>query len=95
MYDDLVKCLRRCGYCDDLLDCDCCEYNNTTEYIDRECYERLMLQAADAIENLSKAYQMMAEAYEAEVTNWMPLPEPPEAVKTAFEETEFGQLTFF
>ena len=33
--------------------------------------------AADAIENTSKAYQMMAEAYEAEVTksNWIPVTE--------------------
>jgi hypothetical protein len=34
-------------------------------------------QAADAIENTSKAYQMMAEAYEAEVTKprWIPVTE--------------------
>lgn len=34
-------------------------------------------EAADAIENVSKAYQMMAEAYEAEVTNprWIPVTE--------------------
>lgn len=33
--------------------------------------------AADAIENISKAYQMMAEAYEAEVTkqDWIPVTE--------------------
>lgn len=34
-------------------------------------------QAADAIENTSKAYEMMAEAYEAEVTKyrWIPVTE--------------------
>lgn len=34
-------------------------------------------EAADAIENTSKAYQMMAEAYEAEVTKpqWIPVTE--------------------
>lgn len=38
---------------------------------------RLFLAAADAIESTSKAYQMMAEAYEAEVTNpkWIPVTE--------------------
>ena len=37
----------------------------------------LMRVAADAIENTSKAYQMMAEAYEAEVTKsrWIPVTE--------------------
>lgn len=42
-------------------------------------YENCILcqQAADAIENTSKAYQMMAEAYEAEVTKqkWIPVTE--------------------
>lgn len=43
--------------------------------------ERIVIEtckeAADAIENTSKAYQMMAEAYEAEVTksNWIPVTE--------------------
>ena len=43
--------------------------------------ERIVIQdckeAADAIENTSKAYQMMAEAYEAEVTKnrWIPVTE--------------------
>ena len=38
---------------------------------------RLFLAAADAIESTSKAYQMMAEAYEAEVTKpkWIPVTE--------------------
>lgn len=37
----------------------------------------LSQQAADAIENVSKAYRMMAEAYEAEVTKscWIPVTE--------------------
>lgn len=36
-------------------------------------------EAADAIENTSKAYQMMAEAYEAQVTKqeWIPVTEKP------------------
>ena len=54
MYDELVKHLRFCGKCNDAIECDYCEYNNTTEYVDRACSDRLMLQAADAIEELSK-----------------------------------------
>jgi hypothetical protein len=39
----------------------------------------LLREAADAIENTSKAYQMMAEAYEAEITKqeWIPVTEEP------------------
>lgn len=47
MYDELVKHLRFCGKCNDAMECDYCEYNNTTEYVDRACSESLMLQAAD------------------------------------------------
>lgn len=39
--------------------------------------DELRAEAADAIENISKAYQMMAKAYEAEVTKqwWIPVEE--------------------
>lgn len=53
MYDELVKHLRFCGKCNNAMECDYCEYYNTTEYVDRACSDRLMLQAADAIEELS------------------------------------------
>lgn len=38
-------------------------------------HEELVYQAADAIESTSKAYQMMVEAYESEVTKhcWIPV----------------------
>lgn len=40
--------------------------------------------AADAIEDISKAYQMMAEAYEAEVTKqeWIPVTEEQDGKKS-------------
>lgn len=40
-------------------------------------YAKLIYDAADAIESTSKAYQMIAEAYEAEVTkrDWIPVTE--------------------
>lgn len=65
MYDELVKALRHCIFGD----CkDCGYYNNCAN---------LIREAADAIENMCKAYQMMAEAYEAEVTksSWIPVAE--------------------
>ena len=51
----------------------------------------ILEEAADSIENVSKAYQMMAEAYEAEVTKprWIPVTERlPECEKG----TEVGNI---
>lgn len=67
---------------------------------ERICRDRMdgtvMLQAADAIENVSKAYQMMAEAYEAEVAkqDWIPvmerLPQEYEDVLCYYEYFRYG-----
>lgn len=54
MYDELVKSLHRCR-------------NEAAIITDSELAD-IAEQAADAIESASKAYQMMADAYEAEVT---------------------------
>ena len=37
MNDELAKHLRFCGKCNDAMECDYCEYKNTTEYVDRSC----------------------------------------------------------
>ena len=62
MYDELIQRLR-----------------NAAQWADKGLVitPSVCLEAADAIENTSKAYQMMAEAYEAEVTksNWIPVTE--------------------
>ena len=55
-------------------------YNKLVKRLREPCqYGNCILcqQAAEAIENTSKAYQMMAEAYEAEVTKprWIPVTE--------------------
>lgn len=49
----------------------CVKYNKAQDALENA------EQAADAIENTSKAYNMMAEAYEAEVTRqwWIPVTE--------------------
>lgn len=60
----------------------------------------LLTEAADAIENASKAYQMMAEAYEAEVTKqgWIPvterLPEVKQEVLCACQAGIFEVLKY-
>ena len=73
MYDELIKRLYECvsGEC-----WNCSQKADDYEG-QRTCADKLMKQAADAIENTSKAYQMMAEAYEAEVTKqcWIPVTE--------------------
>ncbi len=63
MYDELVKHLRFCGKCNDAMECDYCEYDNTIEYVDRDCSDRLMLQAADAIEELQDVLLLMVLQY--------------------------------
>lgn len=84
MYEELIKSLRICGDWTEQVRlvgrdcCDGCKYQK-----DGVCEsfngnkELLLIEAADAIENTSKAYQMMAEAYEAEVTKqyWIPVTE--------------------
>ena len=58
-------------------------------------------QAADAIESVSKAYQMMAEAYEIEVTKqkWIPvterLPEVNKYVLGCFKNGSMTAVCFF
>lgn len=75
MYEELLIGLRghakRLG-CDDR--CPCYDAKNRGY---ATCSEELAEKAADAIENTSKAYQMMAEAYEADVTkqDWIPVTE--------------------
>lgn len=73
MYEKLVNKLRRCGK--GLCTEDCPDW--TKENLYHTCQDEVVLEAADAIENSSKAYQMMAEAYEAEVTKqgWTPVSE--------------------
>lgn len=65
MYRDLVTALRKRAV--DLPE----KFSRNAENID------LLMKAADAIESLSNAYQMMAEAYESEITKqkWIPVTE--------------------
>lgn len=68
MYEELVKKLR---FCVGAITCNRCEWREN-------CYPGLPeKQAADAMESMNKAYQMMAEAYEAEATkrDWIPVTE--------------------
>lgn len=87
MYDELIAELRR-HHCDAKEDdtqevCEECAYDviiadkSVPSGIASVCVCGLMNRAADAIENTSKAYQMMAEAYEAEFTKhlWVPVTE--------------------
>ena len=76
MYEDLISSLRLCRQ---ILH----EDDKCIEFVDGGCEKfpvcayQLMEKAADAIESTSKAYQMMSEAYEAEVTKqvWIPVTE--------------------
>lgn len=77
MYEELVKQLREDGEYADLV-----AYMHGIRPISPEdatakiarSWKELFAKAADAIENTSKAYQMIAEAYEAEATKprWIP-----------------------
>ena len=69
MYEDLVKRLRTCG---NLLSCNKCKWEPECDGISDS-----FRKAADAIESTNKAYQMISEAYEAEVTkqNWISVTE--------------------
>ena len=74
MYDELVKRLR----CQRFGNCPNCRMWYAEEVEPNLWRARCAaIDAADAIENTSKAYQMMAEAYEAEVTKsrWIPVTE--------------------
>lgn len=66
MYDELIKALHEGA---EFLECSTPGIKNS--------FAKMCQNAADAIEGLSKAYQMMAEAYEAEVTKprWIPVTE--------------------
>lgn len=69
MYEVLVDMLRICGNEEECKKC---------RQMDSSCGgKEVMIDAADAIERLNKAYQMMAEAYEIEVTKeyWIPVTE--------------------
>ena len=61
MYDELIETLRE----------------TSIDFGESDHISVMMIEAANAIENTSKAYQMMAEAYEAEVTKhlWIPVTE--------------------
>ena len=63
MYKELITALRKQAI--DLPE----KFSKNAENID------LFMKAADAIESTNKAYQMISEAYEAEVTkqNWIPV----------------------
>lgn len=74
MYDDLISSLRICGRINSAND-NCIAFHDGSCEAEPVCMYELMGKAADAIENTSKAYNMMAEAYEAEVTRqrWIPV----------------------
>lgn len=85
MYDELKERCRACSQG--------CTYPSECSYFDKpplRCMRQLLSEAADAIENTSKAYKMMAEAYEAEVARqgWIPvserLPETPGEYMVAY-----------
>ena len=80
MYEELIKRLKASCYNCKLWDgYKCC--------LKGECTTQTRLEAADAIEATSKSYQMMAEAYEAEVTKsrWIPVTERlPDAEKESY-----------
>jgi hypothetical protein len=69
MHEELVKSLRQCA------EASCAGCKN--EFVEIGCRGKLQREAADAIESTNKAYQMISEAYEAEVTkkNWIPVTE--------------------
>lgn len=97
MYDDLIRELELCP--DAEYGCSRCEHR-----VSLHCRESLMKQAADAIEELQqqiivtkKCYQMMAEAYEAEVTKpkWISVEErlPDDHVRVLFCNDEGKMVT--
>ena len=96
MYEELVKRLKELQaiteHCAEQ-SCDECENRELCDKHDNKTLSGTYKEAADAIENTSKAYQMMAEAYEAEVTKqvWIPvterLPQDEETVLTWGNQT--------
>lgn len=80
MYDELIELMRYCANDNPVCEkSESCPFYNQAEddYGYYFCVERMLTKAADAIESTSKAYQMMAEAYESEVTKhyWIPVTE--------------------
>ena len=90
MYEELVKRLRELQilteHCDEQ-SCLECKNRKLCDKYDNKTVNRTYKEAADAIEATSNAYQMMAEAYEAEVTKsrWTPVTEwLPDAEKESY-----------
>lgn len=81
MYDEQIRKLREIAsiptHCENVESCDGCSKEDICLRFTNERIIETASEAADAIESTSKAYQMMAEAYEAEVTkqNWIPVTE--------------------
>lgn len=81
MYDELIRKLRELAsipaHCETVDSCDGCSKEDICLRFTNERIIETASEAADAIESTSKAYQMMAEAYEAEVTKpkWIPVTE--------------------
>lgn len=85
MYDELIKNLRICSRCDFVQDCNGC----TQKSDDAFCCDKLLHQAADAIEELEKEVQNWKitageeagglehwfENYQKDVPRWIPVTE--------------------
>lgn len=54
MNDELAKHLRFCGKCNDAMECDYCEYKNTTEYVDRSCCDGWFCLEPDRIDDCAE-----------------------------------------
>lgn len=95
MYEKLIQSLRHCVECDHQGCATDCQFGKEHP-LNFVCRDYLLREAAEAIENTSKAYQMMAEAYEAEVTTtlWIPvterLPEEYKDVLCYYEYFRYG-----
>lgn len=97
MYDELIRKLRELAsipaHCENVDSCDGCSKEDICLRFTNERIIETASEAADAIESTSKAYQMMAEAYEAEVTKpkWIPVTE---RLPEICERDVNGNITF-
>ena len=66
MYDELIKNLRICSRCDFGQDCNGCTQKSDDEF----CCDKLLHEAADAIEELSKKY-LESEVDNTNLTGWL------------------------